>query len=100
MANEYTRKVLKQMAINCFDGCFLDEVCSSLGNKGKLSYSLNDLSSEVNRQITELEQRKLDAKNPLSKEVSEIKTLFYNKNSTEKRRLLIETLPRTMVPES
>ena len=92
MRNEYTYKVLKQMSTNCFDLCFLDEICACLGYRKQLNYSLLDLKEEVDRQCTEIKLNKKVCKGKISEDYEKINKLFKLKPSTEKRSNLIEAL--------
>jgi hypothetical protein len=85
MKNEYTYKVLKQMSVNCFDLCFLDEICACLGYRKQLSYSLLDLKEEADRQCTEIKSNKKACKGKISEEYEKINKLFKLKPSIEKR---------------
>jgi len=92
MGNEYTCKVLKQMSANCFDFCFLDEICACLGYRKQLSYSLLDLKEEADRQSIEIKSNKKVCKDKIREEYEKINKLFELKPSTEERFKLIEAL--------
>jgi len=92
MGNEYTCKVLKQMSANCFDLCFLDEICACLGYRKQLSYSLLDLKEEADRQCIEIKSNKKVCKGKICEEYEKISKLFELKPFIEKRSKLIEAL--------
>jgi len=84
-SNNYTNSVMNQLSINCFDGCFLDELCDTLNYNRQLSYSLHQLDEEVTRQIHLIESQKIYLKRTYTTESNELVKLL-NITSTQIRR--------------
>ncbi len=71
-SNNYKNSVLNQMSINCFDGCFLVELCDTLNYNRQLSYSLLQLDAEVTRQILLIDSQKVCLKRTHATELSDL----------------------------
>jgi hypothetical protein len=76
---------MNQLSINCFDGCFLDELCDTLNYNRQLSYSLHQLDEEVTRQIHLIESQKIYLKRTYTTESNELVKLL-NITSPQIRR--------------